>query len=483
MTEEHERTIVVVGAGFSGTAMAINLLRLARSGPLRIVLVDRAQVGRGIAYASRQHPYLLNVPAGRMGLSTADPHGFVEFARHGLPGAGADDFLPRDLYGQYLETTLRAAELAAPPHVRLIRLEGEAARVERRTGGEPPLRLQLSDGRGLEADEVVLALGNPPPAPLPGAEELTASAGATLRGSRYVEDPWAAPLTFRPEESVLVVGTGLTMADIVSLAADHTADRIVVHAISRRGLVPPSQTAFRTLPGAHVDHDGSTLLAAASHSTRRLVRAVRELCDRTERNGGDWREAITLVRHLAPALWGRMPLAERRRFLRHARSYWDIHRHRLPEQTVETLSRLRRARRLHVHAGRIVALEPQGSRIRATWQPRGLPVRQALLVDRVVNCTGPDYDARRSHEPLVRALLDDGFAMSDPLGLGFATASHGALVDRSGRAAPDLFYIGPMLRAGCWEATAVPELRQHAERLARHLVARCEARAAASVAL
>jgi hypothetical protein len=34
-----------------------------------------------------------------------------------------------------------------------------------------------------------------------------------------------------------------------------------------------------------------------------------------------------------------------------------------------------------------------------------------------------------------------------------------------------LFYLGPMLRAGHWEATAATELRNHADQLARHLAA------------
>lgn len=468
---ELERTIVIVGAGFSGTAAAVNLLRLGVAQPLRIVLIDRAQIARGMAYASREYPYLLNVPAGRMALSSEDPAGFLEFARHRVPGATADDFLPRELYGEYLEATLRASELAAPAHLRLVRMHGHAVRIERTAGGTP-LRVYLQDGRCVHGDDVVLALGNPPPARVPGAEALLEPGTASGR-PRYVDDPWAAPLAWGSCETVLAVGTGLTMADI-AVSAAQADDPIVVHALSRRGLLAPSQTAFRCVPGTQADDPGPALVGAAARSARQLMHLVRELCDQAERDGGDWREAITLVRHLAPELWGRMPLAERRRFLRHARSYWDIHRHRLPDETLETLNRLRRTHRLHVHAGRIAGFESHGEQVRVSWRPRGQSQAQTLLVDRVINCTGPDYDARRSRDPLVRALLADGLAVADPLGLGLATGQQGALVDRRGHAAPDLYYLGPMLRASSWEATAVPELRQHAERLARHLAARTQ---------
>ena len=114
------RTIVIVGAGFSGAAVAINLLRLSYWRPVRIVLVDRTpRMARGAAYAERSHPYLLNVPAGRMSMNSADPLEFLKFAQQRLPDATADDFLPRSLYGDYLESVLFEAEHASPSHVQL----------------------------------------------------------------------------------------------------------------------------------------------------------------------------------------------------------------------------------------------------------------------------------------------------------------------------------------------------------------------------
>jgi uncharacterized NAD(P)/FAD-binding protein YdhS len=41
-----------------------------------------------------------------------------------------------------------------------------------------------------------------------------------------------------------------------------------------------------------------------------------------------------------------------------------------------------------------------------------------------------------------------------------------AVIDADGWPSPHLFYVGPMLRADLWEATAASELRGHAERLA-----------------
>jgi uncharacterized NAD(P)/FAD-binding protein YdhS len=83
-----------------------------------------------------------------------------------------------------------------------------------------------------------------------------------------------------------------------------------------------------------------------------------------------------------------------------------------------------------------------------------------------VNCTGPDYDISTSSEGLWRSLLNRGLVTQDALKLGIETSTTGALVTRDGSVSTQLFYVGPMLRARYWEATAVGELREHAERLA-----------------
>jgi uncharacterized NAD(P)/FAD-binding protein YdhS len=452
------RTIAIVGAGFSGTVVAINLLQRPSSRPVRVLLVDRTAPGRGIAYAHREFPYLLNVPAGRMSADALNPGDFLNFALAREPRAAAEDFLPRSLYGEYLQTRLRDAERNATDGTWLESVSGTATSLTCLHGG-PRYGVQLADGRTLLADEVVLALGNPPSPALPGSQDLRG-------GAQYIADPWSAPVHFRAGERVLVVGTGLTMADVVIAGLSSARSDVHVHAISRHGLVPPSQAALRH---GHVQIETRRLIQAASFSTRALFRAVRELVRDTARAGADWRDVINHLRNLAPQLWQRMPLRERQRFLRHLRPYWDIHRHRLPRQTRGEIDNLRQQRRLSVHAGRILALQVTGDKVRVTWRPRGTRAHASLLVDRVINCTGPNYDPRRSPDPLLISLLSQGLVVPDALGLGLRTSAYGALLDAKGRCVPGLYYIGPMLRPDHWETTAVQELRDHAARLAHHL--------------
>ncbi len=453
-----ERHIVIVGAGFSGTALAMNLLRRARE-PACIHLIDREQIGRGVAYARRPFPYLLNVPAGRMSATAADPEEFLRFAQRRLPRARAADFLPRELYGDYLAATLAQAERAAAHPVRLERLYGSAIALERPARSDTR-RVYLADGRSVDAHEVVLALGNPPPARLPAATALEGTA-------RYVADPWAGRLQLRAGETVLILGSGLTMADVVVAGASGVRGPLTFHALSRRGLLPPPQSAFAPAASAA---SAAVLLRAAAVSMRALFAAARTLAQDTQARGGDWREAIAELRAQAPQLWQLLGESERRRFLRHVRAHWDVHRHRLPEGTWSQLHDMRRAGALTLHAGRLVQLERAGRRIRALYRARGAATTSELMVDRVINCTGPDYDVRRGSERLLRSLIAQGVASADPLYTGIATDARGALLARDGRSAEDVFYLGPMLRAAHWETTAVAELREYAAKLAQYLL-------------
>lgn len=450
------QTIVIVGAGFCGSVLATNLLR--SPGRRDIVLIERGtSIGRGVAYASHEVPYVLNVPAGRLSVQPGDPLHFLRYVRQSHPDADAEDFMPRSMYGSYLQEVLDEAERAAPAGVVLKRVFGEVTGIERAVG-EKPLLVQVAGRAPVGADRVVLALGNPPSAVHPWARGL-------LHHPAYFHDPWTMPRSWRAQHSVLIVGSGLTMVDVALALSLEGGQMPLVRAISRHGLLPLGQTIFR--PTA-VQGDGEFLLSNAV-SIRRVLAMSRALSVRVEQMGGDWREVVTFIRHLAPDLWQRLPEPERRRFLRHVQSYWDVHRHRVPPSMAARIDHMRRSGRLKVHAGRIRELVPEGDELRVMWRRRGGQENESFAVNAVINATGPNYALRRSADPLVRSLRTAGLVAEDPLNLGLRTARHGACLAADGSASADLFYLGPMLRADHWEATAAPELRVHAEQLARHL--------------
>jgi uncharacterized NAD(P)/FAD-binding protein YdhS len=448
--------IVIIGGGFCGAVLAANLLRRAPD-RTEIVLIERGpEIGRGLAYARSDYPHLLNVPAGRLSADASDPLQFLHFAQTTLPEAGAEDFLPRQLYGAYLQEFLNRAERESRG-VTLTRVYGEVTRISRHAV-HGLLEAGFPDRAPITAARIVLAVGNPPPPAMPWADPVRDHPA-------YHDNPWVSPMPFRDKDSVLIIGNGLTMADVVASVCDGAAPMPRVMTISRRGLVPLPQSTFHA---AAIRGDGAGLLERA-HSMRQLLAASRSMAREVAGLGGDWREVVTFIRNLAPLLWQRLPEPERRRFVRHAQGHWDIHRHRLPPQLAGRIDSLRRSGRLAINAGRIEALTPAGERLKVTWRPRGSAVANTVVVDAVINAMGPDYSLRRSRDPLLQHLRRDGWICEDALNLGLRTGPLGACVGVDGSESGQLYYLGPMLRAHHWEATAAAELRNHAERLAQHL--------------
>src|SRR6202011_4884828 len=114
-----------VGGGASGVLTAAHLIRHA-NGPTRVLLVERSdRVGRGVAYGTDNPAHLLNVPAGKMSAWPDEPDDFVTWVgrtHSSFLTAHADParaFLPRIIYGEYLETVLKQSEGGSAPDVRL----------------------------------------------------------------------------------------------------------------------------------------------------------------------------------------------------------------------------------------------------------------------------------------------------------------------------------------------------------------------------
>lgn len=454
-------TIAIIGAGFSGTVTAVHLLRRGLPGGLRVLLVNRSGLmARGVAYGTRIVEHVLNVPAGRMSALPDDEESFVRFARRHDPTVKGGSFVPRRLYGDYLEALLDGAAASAPAGTSLERLVSSVVDL-RPVESEGAVEMDLADGRSLRVDRVVLSLGNHAPANPPIADD------GFYASPRYIQDPWR-PGAFDAvpaDKPVLLIGTGLTMIDVV-LSLRARGLKRSLHAVSRRGLVPQGHRAPGAPPTFEFVPRG---IESGPATARAYLRAVRSHVKALAPKGIDWRDVIASLRPSTPVLWQRLPLAERARFLRHVRPYWEAHRHRAAPELAAALRVELEKERLIVHAGRLLSLADQGDGVQVKLRPRGSSTQTLLEVSTVVNCTGPESDTGTLQEPLIAALRRRGLLRPDPLRLGVEVSPEYALLSESGRPSPVLHYIGPFLKARDWEATAVPELRVHALHLAQIL--------------
>src|SRR5512143_3640975 len=112
---DHPPMIAIIGGGFSGTMVAVHLLRAATL-PIAIKLIERGPtVGPGVAYGTPETCHLLNVPAGKMSAFPEDAGHFLRWLRsYGDSSVTADSFVPRQRYGAYLQAILQEAEAQKP---------------------------------------------------------------------------------------------------------------------------------------------------------------------------------------------------------------------------------------------------------------------------------------------------------------------------------------------------------------------------------
>ena len=78
------------------------------------------------------------------------------------------------------------------------------------------------------------------------------------------------------------------------------------------------------------------------------------------------------------------------------------------------------------------------------------------------NCTGPLGAIRRTRDPLLKRMLDDGLIAADAMGMGLA-------VDEGSRAGERLWALGPLTKGAYWEIVAVPDIREQAAAVAEDI--------------
>lgn len=457
-----EMRIAIIGAGFTGAQLTLELLKRAPRGTT-ILLFERSGVfGPGLAYSTIHADHLLNVRAANMSAFEDDPAHFLRWlwARN-APEAPASDippsghaFVPRGVYGAYLAATLAEAETEAHPRVVVERLPQAVEALDEAADG---VFLRLTGGAEIAADIAVVATGNNPPLwPNPrGIEDVPAD--------RLIGDPWddAALGRIGPDQSVILLGTGLTTVDVVTVLG-RRGHRGHITAISRRGQLSRVHDQTRSWPPFLAPQTVEPRIAA-------YMRRVRQEIARAAAEGIDWRSVIDAIRPHTQGLWRALPAAERRRFLRHVRPWWEIHRHRMAPQVAAGIERLMAAGTMTIAAGRVAGWAASGAGVAVTVKPRQGGAAIALTADHVVNCTGASVDYRHLKAPLIRSLLDQGLARPDDLGLGLDVNDRLQLIGADGAARPRIFALGPPTKAMFWEITAVPDIRKQGRAFALRL--------------
>jgi uncharacterized NAD(P)/FAD-binding protein YdhS len=188
-------------------------------------------LAKGPTYATPNANQLLNVRAANMNAYDSGPSVFERWLgsqQRRAAGPRFDDASCRgETYGRYLRATLEAACFGAKPEVHLVKIEAEVSDL---AIDKESIELTAADGRQFRVDCAALCFGNFPAA-LPAGLDLPSD-----RLDRYIAVPWGVHALdgIGPRDAVAVIGTALTMVDVV-LDLCSRGHQGSITALSRRG--------------------------------------------------------------------------------------------------------------------------------------------------------------------------------------------------------------------------------------------------------
>jgi uncharacterized NAD(P)/FAD-binding protein YdhS len=448
------KTHAIIGGGLSGTLTAIKLLQKSDE-PIVIHLFEKdyTQLFKGVAYSSQLGHQLLNVPANHMSLYQEQPNHFCDWLHNNGHQFSPNEFVPRNLFGDYLAEEINHAQQKYPQH-QLIVHQTEVLQIN--SIGIESFEI-ISDNKvsTILANEVWLCTGNFKPMDLKNTpKNVKASSG-------YISNPWDGRqmTNIHPEATVLIIGSGLTMVDqVLSLHKKNHRGKITV--VSRRGFAPqPHGTAqpynFSTIP---------------DFTQTRLVEIMRWFngeINTAKLKGFDWRSVINALRDYAPVIWKNLSDADKKSFLSHLRPFWEIHRHRVPLDSWQKLQLLIVEGKLEIIAARIKLMEKSGGKIKIRVKPRNVNHSIELTFDWVINCTGPESMNKDISSPLFSSLLNQGLVQADSMGIGLLVSDELLAINMNGKEVAGLHIIGPPGKGGLWECTALREIKLQTEKIGK----------------
>jgi uncharacterized NAD(P)/FAD-binding protein YdhS len=459
-----EKCITIIGGGFSGTLTAVQLLRQSPF-PIHVRIINAGYpVAKGVAYSAESNLHLLNVRAGRMSAFPQQPLHFVRWLEK-QPGSeefctGDESlvkaFIPRRIYGQYLEDLLEHTRENLPAGCSLEIINDEATAVV--PAENNTYHIKLKNGGAFLTRKLVLALGNFVPGAVAGVSE------AVMGSQFYMGNPWQSSGldALDPEKPVLLIGTGLTMVDVV-LSLLEQQFRGKIYAVSSKGYLPMVHPQSNPYPDISQELQPPFQLTSLYATIKKHIR-------KAEAMGSSCEAFIDSIRPLTQQIWQGLSLPDKEKFIRHLSSLWGVFRHRISPQIGGRIQAALDSGQFEVVAGRLQSTEIKADQLEVTVKERGTGKPAKFLVQRLVNCTGPQCNYPKIESELVKNLLETRLITSDELRLGIKAEPDGRVLQENDKPSGAVFTIGPALRGALWESTAVPEISEQAAHLAQTIL-------------
>lgn len=459
------KKIGIIGGGFTGTMTTVQLLDKSTE-PCEIILInERENLNKGIAYNPYSDKHLLNVIAGKMSAYPNNPDHFLEWVmqkdefKHKDKTLISNSFLPRQIYGEYLCAIWKEAKKSAESkQIKITVIDSFVVDLD---VSERSVSLCLDNNLKLSIDECVVATGNHIPRN-PIIKNMN-----FYNSSNYFQNPWKIESVKNIDKNlpVLIIGNGLTMVDTV-LGLLEQGFKGEIYSISPNG--------FNILPHRHNGLKYSKLAEELRDDMNiyELVKLVNKHIKAVREYGVSAEPIIDSLRPHTQKIWQSFSDKEKELFMYRLRHLWGVARHRIPLHSHDKIQQLRIDGKLHINSGKIIDINESNGSITVQYFDKKENETKAINVSRIINCTGPETDLINLEKNFLKNCLLKGILTQDKLKLGIkANTETFQIINSDGKPHTNLYTIGSNLKGELWESTAVNELRGQAEKLAEKLKA------------
>lgn len=451
----NSKRICIIGGGFSGTMTAVHLLEQSTT-PVHITLVNSGYpLAKGVAYSSYSNNHLLNVVAKNMSAFPDRLNHFAEWLHQEESYSDKEEisesFAPRNLYGKYLKSIFDNAIQKKHRSNSITIIHDEAIDLE---VTDFDVRVFFSVSPSIHADRVLMATGNQVPASphIPDASFFSGS-------QNYFGNPWIfeAINNLNNHHEVLIIGNGLTMADVV-IALKEKGHLGKIHSLSPHG--------FGILPHRKIiQYPDLVNELKEPYDIISLLNLFRKHVRKLKSKDVSGESVVDSLRPFTQKIWMSWEHREKKLFMHHLRHIWGVARHRLPMQIFQQLQEFIQKGELQIIAGRLIKIEDSQNSISVHFKQRKSQHEQVLQVHRVINCTGPQSNILKLEKTLFKNMLSRKLICADEMNLGIMATPDGQIIC-NGKKSEFLYTIGTNLKGVLWESVAVPELRHQAKKTA-----------------